>query len=268
MSEVKVGWTALRGRAHGPTRACLVAIGCLLRGLPLLLRPAPATPLRALCLVALDTLHVLRTSQPLSRARLDELATFLDFQAGMNALWDCKTVRAADCRAMKDRLEKAGLGWWADEYLTRLSEIEGHRPAIGGDRQRCHDVRLYREAVIRLALATVTAIALEADSLNEGIDATHHDGDVTTLFRLAMQCQIIDDILDYGVDLAAGLPSFLTASALPPQAVSATADAARSYARHGGHPVEGGVFPLRVALAIVTGLTMLALHVAWRRAPR
>ena len=67
-------------RAHGRLRASLVSLTCLLRGLPLFFRAAPKTPLRVLCIVALDTLHVLRHSQPLPRKRISELATFLDFQ--------------------------------------------------------------------------------------------------------------------------------------------------------------------------------------------
>ena len=66
---------------------------------------------------------------------------------------------------------------------------------------------------MRLSLATVAAIALDAECLEDAIRATHRDGELEALCRIAMQCQIIDDVLDYSTDLAAGLPSFLTASA-------------------------------------------------------
>ena len=121
------------------------------------------TPLRVLCIVALDTIHVLRYSQPLSRQRRQELATFLDFQACTNAVWDRKQLCAAEYRALRQRLEKAGLGVWIAEYLVRLSELETRRPSVGGDRRHFDDVRSYREAVARLSLATITAIALNAE---------------------------------------------------------------------------------------------------------
>ena len=153
----------------GPLRAGLVSITCLLRGLPLFFCAAPATPLRVLCIVALDTIHVLRYSQPLSRQRRKELGTFLDFQACTNAVWDRKQLCAAEYQALRQRLEKAGLGVWITEYLSRLSELETRRPPVGGDRRRFDDVRSYREAVARLSLAITAAIALNAESLEEAI---------------------------------------------------------------------------------------------------
>ena len=180
-----------------------MSVACLLRGLPLFFCAAPRTPLRVLGIIALDTLHVLRTSQPLPRKRSRELATFLDFQACTNAAWDRKDLCAAEYRALRQRLEQAGLGLWIEEYLSRLRELESRRPPIGGDHRRFDEVRSYREAVVRLSLATITAIALNAECLDDGIQATHGDRDVDALFRIAMQCQIIDDVLDYAEDLSA-----------------------------------------------------------------
>jgi hypothetical protein len=252
------------GVPPGPLRAGLVSIRCLLRGVPLFFSAAPRTPLRVLCIVALDTLHVLRHSQPLSRQRRQELATFLDFQSCTNAVWDCKPLCAKEYRAQRQRLEKAGLGPWIAEYVVRLRELETRRPPVGGDRRRFDAVRSYREAVARLSLATITAIALHADGLDEGIRATHGDGDVAALFRMAMQCQIIDDVVDYEEDLSAGLPSFLTASASLAQALSWTAEAARSYAVVPGRSAGRSVLPVRVALHLVTTVTKLVIAVAGR----
>jgi len=212
-----------------------------------------------LCIVALDTLHVLRHSQPLPRRRRNELAAFLDFQACTNAAWDCKPLSAPEYQALRQRLERAGFGYWITEYLNRLGELETRRPSVGGDRRRFDDVRLYREAVARLSLATISAIALDAGCLEEGIDATHCDRDVATLFRIAMQCQIIDDVVDYKTDLSAGLPSFLTASASLSQSMTLTADAARSYA---DKDYRGAVFPLQVGLSVVTAATQIVAGVA------
>ena len=246
-------------------RASLVSVGCLLRGLPLFFRAAPRTPLRVLGIIALDTLHVLRHSQPLPRKRISELAMFLDFEGCTNAAWDHKDLCDAQYRAIRQRLEQAGLGLCVEEYLGRLRELESGRPSIGGDRRRFDEVRVYREAVARLSLATAAAIALNAEWRDADIRAAHCDGDVDTLFRILMQCQIIDDVVDYTEDLSAGLPSFLTASASLPQAMELTAKAARSYAASPEHSAGTGVFPLRVALRVVTAVTRLVVRVAdWR----
>ena len=251
----------------GRIRTSLVSLACFLRGLPLFFRAEPGTPLRVLCIVALDTVHVLRHGEPLSWQRRSELAMFLDFQAGTNAVWDRKDLCATDYRVLQQRLERAGLGVWITEYLGRLRELETQRPSTGGDLRRCDETRSYREAVARLSLATVAAIALDAASDEEGIRATQNDSDVSVLFRMAMQSQIIDDVVDYRKDLSAGLPSFLTASASLPQAVASTAEAARSYGGSRGRSAEGGAFPLEAALFLLTGVTRLAVAVAERNGP-
>ncbi len=252
----------------GRIRASLVSLGCFLRGVPLFFSATPKTPLRVLCVIALDTVHVLRNGRRLPRSRYEQLAAFLDFQACTNAVWDGKDLCAPAYRALRQRLERVGLGGWITEYLSRLHELETRRPSIGGDRQRFDDVRLYREAVARLSLATITAIALNAECLDEGIRATYCGGDVAALFRMAMQCQIMDDVIDYREDLSAGLPSFLTASASLPQAMALTSDAVRLYAANRGSSAGGGVFPLGAALHVITLATRLVVGVARRREVR
>jgi hypothetical protein len=242
-----------------------VSIGCLLRGLPLFFRAAPKTPLRVLCIIALDTVHGLRSAQRLPRKRCRQLATFLDFQACTNAVWDGKDPCAVEYRALRQRLEKAGLGLWITEYLSRLGELESRRPSLGGDRQHFDDARSYREAVVRLSLATITAIALKAECFEDAMRATYCDSDVAALFGMAMQCQIIDDVVDYREDLSVGLPSFLTATASLPQAMALTADAARSYAANRGGSAGGGVFPLEVALYVISAVTKLVIAVGRQR---
>ena len=125
---------------------------------------------------------------------------FLDFEACTNAAWDHKDLCEAEYQAIRQRLEKAGLGLCIEEYLGRLRELESRRPSIGGDHRRFDEVRSYREAVARLSLATAAAIALNGECLEEEIRATQCDSDVETLFRILMQCQIIDDVLDYTED--------------------------------------------------------------------
>ncbi len=252
----------------GRIRVSLVSLSCFLGSLPLFFSATPKTPLRVLCIIALDTVHVLRKGRPLSRSRCKQLAAFLDFQACTNAVWDGKDLCAHEYRALRQRLETIGLGVWMTEYLSRLRELERQRPSIGGDLQRFNDARSYREAVARLSLATVTAIALNAECLDEGIRATLCDSDVAALFRMAMQCQIIDDVIDYRQDLSSGLPSFLTASASLTQAIALTADAIQLYAARRRPLAGGGVFPLEAALHVITLVTKLVVGVAQRRAVR
>jgi|SoiMethySBSTD1v2_1073268.scaffolds.fasta_scaffold05772_2 hypothetical protein len=235
----------------------LVAVTRLLRGLPLFFSPAPRTPLRVLCIIALDTLHVIRHSRPLPRKRIRALALLLDFQAGTNAAWDRKDLCHAEHDAIRQRLENAGLRVSIDEYLDRLRDLESRRPSIGGDNRRFDEVRSYREAVVRLSLATVTAVAWSTERLDEMIRATESDSDLEALFRMAMQCQIIDDVVDYREDLSAGLPSFLTACASLPVAMKLTGIAARSYGARRKPLSSSAVFPLRMALSILTAVARL-----------
>ena len=250
---------------HGRVRASLVSVTCLLRRLPLLFCSAPRTPLRVLCITALDTLHVLRHSQPLPRERVRELAMLLDFQACTNAAWDHKYLCEAAYQAIRQRLEEAGLGFCLEEYLSRLRELESRRPAVGGDRRRFDEVRSYREAVARLSLATLTSVALNGECLDEEIRATQYDRDLETLVQIAMQCQILDDVVDYPEDHSAGLPSFLTACASLPQAMELTAEAARYYAASRERSSDNGVFPLRMALRVCAAVTTLVVRLAYRR---
>ena len=190
------------------------------------------------------------------------MAAFLDFQACTNAAWDRKPLSAAAHQALRLRLEQAGLESWIMDYLCRLGKLEMERPSPGGDPRHFDEVRAYREAVARLSLATVAGLALDVKNVDEGLRATYCQGEVAALFRMAMQCQIIDDVLDYARDRSGGLPSFLTAVASLPQAIALTEDAARSYgARPRGSP-NGGVFPLEAALGILTALTKLVVGMA------
>jgi hypothetical protein len=252
------------GDRRGSLRAGFVSIACLLRSLPLFFSAAPATPLRVLCIVALDTIHVLRYSQPLSRPRREELARFLDFQACTNAVWDRKPLCSVEYQALRQQLEQAGLGTWITEYLNRVGDLETRRPPAGGSRRRFDEVRSYREGVARLSLATIAAIALNAECLDDAIRSTYRESDLAALFRMAMQCQIIDDVVDYDEDLSSDLPSFLTASVSLPQAIVLTADAARSYGARSRRSAGGGVFLLEAALYVLTAVTLLVVAVAGR----
>lgn len=263
---LRLTWTRTATTAPGLAhiRASLVSAACLIRGLTCCHGARPGTPLRALCIIALDTLHVLRKGRPLPSERCQAVALFLDFQACANALWDRKSPSDAQYRSLRRRLEQAGLRVWVVGYLTQLRELETRRPSLAGARCRFEEVRSYREAVARLSLAAVTGVALNADSIESAIRSTHCDSDVAALFRMAMQCQIIDDVVDYGSDLSAGLPSFMTGSAPLPRAIALTSKAARSYAPSRGPSAGSAVLPLTAALYLLMAVARLALAVAGR----
>jgi len=244
----------------------LIAVTSLVRGLALVLLARPRTPLRVLCIVAFDTLHRLRNARRLPLPQLRTLAALLDFGACANAAFDHKGCCRDEFHRARQLLEDAGMRSSVGEYLRRLTKLESGRPSPGGDRGQFRKVGLYREAVVRLSLGMVAATANVKGCLDEGIRATSCDPDLNLLFRIVMQCQIIDDVLDYGEDMSAGLPSFLTAAKSLPQALELTRLAAVGYAADRDVPREGGICPLRAALFVVSTCTRLVLFLGrWRQ---
>lgn len=265
MSDATVLCEPVPAARHGSLSASWAAVRCLLRGLPLFLGARPKTPLRVLCMIVFDTLHVLRTSRPLSREKLEVLAAALDFGACANAALDHKDYCPHEYQTLRERLLKAGVGPTVEEYVRQLWQLERRRPSPGGDEGRHDEVRWYRETVARLSLRFVAAIAFGDERLEGELGATHRDADLETPFRIVMQCQIIDDVLDYAEDASAGLPSFLTASASLPRAIELTARAARHYALCSDLPHSNGALPLRAALIAVAAVAKIVLRLGpWR----
>jgi len=260
--------------AHMRTTECsgtgissiLTAVRSLVRGLRLFLSARPKTPLRVLCIMAFDMLHMRRHATPLPMRKLRTLAALLDFGACANAAFDGKDCCQHECRVTLQLLEDAGLRSSVVEYLQRLQDLECGRPLPGGDNWQFQKVSLYREDVVRLSLAMVAKAANGNQCLDEEIRATYRDADLNILFRIVMQCQIIDDVLDYSADAFAGLPSFLTAAPSLGQSFELTRLAALGYADDRGLLRTGDVVCLRLALRFVSTCTKLAIAVArWRQ---
>jgi len=257
-------WGAIR---DGVSSALIATISTA-RGLSLLASGRPGTPLRALCVAAFDTLHTIRHRKRLSTPELNVLAALLDVGASANVAYDHKASRRVGRGDNLQLLEEAGIGPSVAEYLRRLSDLEGGRPPPDGGRPHFETVKLYREAVVRLSLGILATAARCDVDLDEAIAATHGGGDFNLLFRLAMQCQVIDDLLDYWPDRAAGLPSFLTACKSLPEALELTRQAAREYAGGRRAARVAGAFPLRAALALVSTGTGLVVSLRARLAAR
>src|SRR4051812_41176558 len=87
----------------------LICVVSFLRCLPLFFSARPKTPLRVLCIMAFDTLHRLRHSEPLPVARRRMLAALLDFGACTNAMFDNKEYCRKEMRLTRRILDEAGL---------------------------------------------------------------------------------------------------------------------------------------------------------------
>jgi hypothetical protein len=255
-------WSAGRDR----TSSFLISVTSLLRGLPLFLSARPKTPLRVLCVMAFDTLHMLRNSKRLPVPKLRMLSALLDFGACANAAFDHKNFCRKEFRATRQMLQDAGIRPAMVEFIRRLRELERRRPSPGGDHWQFQKVGSYRESVVRLSLGMVFTTATDNQCLDDGIRATYCDEFLEILFRIVMQCQIIDDVLDYAKDVSAGLPSFLTASKSLPQAFELTRLAALGYADDRDLPRSGDVYPLRLALMLVSACAKLVILLGrWRQ---
>jgi hypothetical protein len=250
-------------------RSILVTAGSIARNLPLLVSERPRTPLRILCIMAFDFLHMLRSARPMTSTTRRTLAALLDLGACANAALDRKRSGPdSACRTLR-MLEQAGIGLPVDEYRRRLGHLEAHRPLPGGDARRFHKVRAYRESVVRLSLEMLAATADGSPCPKDSIRTTNCDAGLDLLFRMAMQCQVIDDVLDYSEDLSGALPSFLTASRSLPEAFELTRNASLAYADLRGRPRTPDLLPLRIALFLLSTCTNLVMALGrWRHLGR
>lgn len=230
----------------------------------------PKTPLRVLCIMAFDVLHLLRHDRPISRDRRKTLALLLDYGAALNTVHDGKPAQNDELQTTRILLENAGLQAPLHEYTRRLALLESDRPSPGGDAARFHAVQAYRESVVRLSLGMVAFAAGLHGSLHQGIDASTSDPDLNLLFRIVMLCQIMDDVGDYAIDHSANLPSFLTADKSLDDSLSMTRRAARHYATLSGTSCSAAA-PLRMALALTSACNEVSIFL-WdalgRRAAR
>src|SRR5262245_11700576 len=173
----------------GRLAASLVAIVSVLRCLPLFIASRPGTPLRVLCIMAFDTVHVLRTSRRLTSRTIDTLAALLDFGACANDFFDRHDFSRQEYRATRQLLDRALTSVAVNEYVGRLRDLENRRPLPGGDAGQHRKAQSYRESVNRLSLGVIAKAALGNVTIDEAIQATYRDEDVETLYRIVMLCQ-------------------------------------------------------------------------------
>ena len=259
-------FSTINGTVKRPGRvaASLTAAGSLVRGLPLFVAGRPRTPLRALCIMAFDTVHVLRTSRRLSAGTIRTIAALLDFGACLNDLFDGEGFSRAEYRLTRRLLDADRAGAIADDYQERLRALEESRPLPGGNARQHAEAQGYRESVVRLSLGAIVATIFGV-TIDEGIRATQEDEDLEIVFRIVMLCQVIDDVIDFASDARNGLPSFLTAHSVPSQALALTLDAVLRYSDRSGVSSSAHLFPLRAGLAAMSTLSRVIILVShWR----
>ncbi|QDU51247.1 hypothetical protein [Gimesia panareensis] len=249
----------------GRLAAIRIALFSFLRGIPLFFSSRPATPLRVLCLIAFDTVHVLRTSRRLSVQKIRELAALLDFGSYANDYFDGKQFSFEKYQMTRRLLKAEDTDLVVRAYLHRLRELEKQRPAAGGDDRMHSRAQLYREAVVRLSLGMLAAASLEEMTVEEGIEATLQTADFELLFRIVMLCQVIDDVIDYRQDADAGLPGLMTCSTSPTRALKLTSASAARYADQRSLSTSPALFPFRLALWGVATLTRATLFYGYCR---
>ena len=216
--------------------------------------------------MAFDFVYMLRTSQRLRSEDVMNLALLLDFGANANAALDGKKSRPDDLRRSRRIFHDAAISKSVDDYWSRIQELESRRPSAFGDRSQCRNVRRYREDVVCLSLGILSTAAFGYANIDDGVNAVRANKDLQLLFRIAMQCQIIDDVMDFANDYAWRLPGFLTASESLPESFELTYHAARCYASNEGVAQSWNLFPLRIALFVVSALANLLITLGrWRQ---
>lgn len=242
----------------GLAKSLLISAVSLIRMMPLLVRERPKTPLRVLCLAAFDTLHFSRYSKRLTETQILTLATFLDLGASANTFFDDKYFDRVEYRATRQFLRATGRNSLVRQYLASLRTLESQRPDTVTSKDSYQIVKFYRESVIRLSLGMLAAIAFELRTLEEAINEVESDSGLLLLFRMVMQCQVIDDALDYRVDRSKGLPSFYNVAGSTVVVAQRVRSTIKGYSEHSVQDSLGCSRPLRIALRGVSIISVAA----------
>jgi hypothetical protein len=222
------------------------------------------TPLRGLCIAAFDFLHRNRHAAPLDPQSREALAALIALGALANRLLDgkvgdCGPAVSKELWATLHVLKATQHRVLVQSYLKSIGTLERGRPAADNTPQGFASVVAYREDVIRLSLGAVAGIAGFSADLPAGIRATHNDDALNALYRIVMQCQIIDDVFDYRQDRAAGLPTFLSAHDDVTRALSEVRRAVKHYSDGRFSVQSGEMLLLSVSLAMTTRVARIVV---------
>jgi hypothetical protein len=174
----------------------------------------PETPLRACALIAIETILRGRGRLLKSESRQTLIAA-MELGALLNDRLDGDPYEINALRAAAARFSKSEHREIIRSYIAGLRCFEHERPD-------CQDeittIALYRERVNHISLAMLWAIASNT-SFESARDEILHSSDLNLLFRMVMQCQLIDDAMDLRKDLLKNLPSFATARNGPEKSI-------------------------------------------------
>lgn len=191
----------------------------------------PGTPLRVLSLMAISAALEAR-GIPLDATRKRALIDTMELGAHLNDRFDGDPHNPADFHHYISSFSRSFHRDCICSYIKRLRHFERKRPVRTAS---AREVRIYRENVNRVSLATLWAIATQGP-----IDVAEREirtaADLRILFRIVMIAQIIDDVLDIRKDRKRGLPSFATANDSNSHELFATV---KSYS----HPAPLGLHP-------------------------
>lgn len=182
------------------------ALGAFMANLRFFAAPQPGTPLRVLSLMAIDAV-LRRRGGILESDRRRAVIEAMEFGSLLNDRMDGDHHDPVVLRS--------AVAWFAASpyrkivrpYAASLRRYERGRPDA---REGLRAVACYRENVNETSLAFLWAIASNT-SFGQAREEIRKDSDLRLLFRIIMQCQLIDDTLDIRKDLRRGLPSFATA---------------------------------------------------------
>lgn len=181
------------------------AVPAFLDNARLFLTREPSTPLRVLSLMALSTALKSRNRSWSENGRR-RVIEMMELGALLNDRHDAEPHDRGAIRARLTRFRNSPCRKTIRDYVRTLQATERNRPAHGA----CPDAtRIYREAVNRLSLATMWALATDCH-LSKIIRHLHHDRNLDSLFRIIMLIQLIDDVMDHRKDQRRRLPSFAT----------------------------------------------------------
>lgn len=165
----------------------------------------PGTPLRAASLIAIDA--VLRgRGKSLKPDQRRAVIEAMELGALLNDRFDGDLYPKQKLRSAVSWFQNSSSRELVKNYAKLLRHYERDRPQR---EEGLTAITRYRENVNRLSLAMLWALATNT-SLESAQREVHSDNSLQLLFRIIMQCQLIDDVLDIRKDRLRSLPSLAT----------------------------------------------------------
>lgn len=227
---------------------------CGIGYVPLLFQHKPGTPLRVLCIFALDYVRQQHSDGSLSKEQISALSDLLFQGAEFNARIDHKSIPQPSASNTPGPSQSQLI----NDYVTKIKALECDRPFPGCSSAVVHE---YRERVLVTSLGAAAAVAFRLDGVNEGVAMLDREPRLQALTAIVVMCQIVDDAIDYESDLALGLASYLTCESSLEAAIKAAQDRVKQLPLPSCDPA---IFTAGVFMMGVTQLGLAASRVRAR----